>query len=129
LVNQRDANCADGAGGRAGVVRCRCCNWKGSNGSEVEACGAIGVKSRQAQPLSSSFGAQDEFTILFVGEEPILSDSGSSTTQCNLAALPLTLLEPWAGHGRAAALDSTPLRTGGGVWHKKHRENGEIPYS
>jgi hypothetical protein len=39
------------------------------------------------------------------------------------------LLEPWAAQGRAAALDSTPLRTGGGLWHKKHRENGEIPHS
>jgi hypothetical protein len=39
------------------------------------------------------------------------------------------LLQPWATHGRAAALDSTPLRTAGGVWHKKDRENGEIPHS
>lgn len=41
----------------------------------------------------------------------------------------VSLLNPWAEHGRAATLDSTALRTSGGVWHKKDRENGEIPHS
>ncbi len=41
----------------------------------------------------------------------------------------VVLLQPWQWHGRAASLDSTPLRTGGGIWHKKDRENGEIPHS
>lgn len=41
----------------------------------------------------------------------------------------VVLLEPWRWHGRAAAVDSTALRTAGGVWHKKDRENGEIPHS
>jgi hypothetical protein len=41
----------------------------------------------------------------------------------------VTLLQPWARHGRAVACDSTPLATGGGVWHKKHREQGVIPHS
>jgi Transposase DDE domain len=41
----------------------------------------------------------------------------------------VTLLQPWAKHGRAVACDSTPLETGGGVWHKKHREQGVIPHS
>jgi len=36
-------------------------------------------------------------------------------------------LPPWACHGRAAAVDSTPLKTSGGVWHKKHQETGAIP--
>src|SRR5262245_13136053 len=39
----------------------------------------------------------------------------------------VTLLQPWAGHGRAVACDSTPLETGGGVWHKQHREQGASP--
>lgn len=39
------------------------------------------------------------------------------------------LLKPWKWHGRAAAMDSTALRTGGGVWHKKDREEGRIPHS
>ncbi len=38
-------------------------------------------------------------------------------------------LQPWARHGRAVAVDSTALETGGGVWHKKHREQGLIPHS
>jgi hypothetical protein len=39
------------------------------------------------------------------------------------------LLRPWVTHGRAVACDSTPLATGGGVWHKKHREQGIVPHS
>jgi hypothetical protein len=38
-------------------------------------------------------------------------------------------LQSWAHTGRAAALDSTPLRAKGGVWHKKHRETGLVPHS
>jgi hypothetical protein len=38
-------------------------------------------------------------------------------------------LQPWAGGGRAVALDSTVLRARGGVWHKKHREKGEVPHT
>lgn len=41
----------------------------------------------------------------------------------------VTLLQPWARHGRAVACDSPPLATGGGVWHKQHREHGGIPHS
>jgi hypothetical protein len=41
----------------------------------------------------------------------------------------VALLHPWATHGRAVAFDSTPLATGGGVWHNKHREQGLIPHS
>src|SRR5262249_22780803 len=39
------------------------------------------------------------------------------------------LLKPWTWHGRAAAMDSPALRTSGGVWHKKDREQGRIPHS
>jgi DDE family transposase len=41
----------------------------------------------------------------------------------------VALLQPWAIHGRAVAIDSTALATGGGVWHKTHREQGGIPHS
>jgi hypothetical protein len=36
-------------------------------------------------------------------------------------------LRPWATQGRAVACDSTPLETGGGVWHNKHRDQGVVP--
>src|SRR3989337_2318199 len=39
----------------------------------------------------------------------------------------VALLQPWAIHGRAVAIASTALATGGGVWHKTHREQGGIP--
>lgn len=41
----------------------------------------------------------------------------------------VTMLKPWTHQGRAVSVDSTPLATSGGVWHKKHRERGEIPHS
>jgi hypothetical protein len=39
-----------------------------------------------------------------------------------------TRLQPWIAQGHAAALDSTPLRANGGVWHKQHRLAGEVPH-
>jgi hypothetical protein len=40
------------------------------------------------------------------------------------------LIQPWPeDDGKAAALDSTILRASGGVWHKKHRERGEVPHT
>ena len=41
----------------------------------------------------------------------------------------VVLIEPWATCGRAVALDSTILRASGGVWHRKHRESGEVPHT
>ena len=41
----------------------------------------------------------------------------------------VTLRQPWAAQGHAAAVDSTPLRANGGVWHKKHRLAGEVPHT
>jgi hypothetical protein len=37
------------------------------------------------------------------------------------------VIRPWAGGGRAAAIDSTVLRACGGVWHQKHRAAGSVP--
>ena len=39
------------------------------------------------------------------------------------------LIQPWSHSGRAAAVDSTMLRANGGVWHKKHRDQGIVPHS
>jgi len=41
----------------------------------------------------------------------------------------VALIQPWASCGRAAAVDSTPLRAKGGVWHQKDREAGIVPHS
>jgi hypothetical protein len=38
-------------------------------------------------------------------------------------------LKVWSQGGYGAAVDSTKLDTGGGIWHKKHKEKGEIPHS
>jgi hypothetical protein len=41
----------------------------------------------------------------------------------------LALIQPFSCCGRAAAIDSTVLRSRGGVWHKKDRETGEVPHT
>lgn len=46
-----------------------------------------------------------------------------------LGRLLVRLLQPWQQVGRAVAVDSTPLCAKGGVWHKKHRDQGIIPHS
>lgn len=78
---------------------------------------------------------------------PLLREQGRFPTrrtwERRLAALPDTLpaligclgaylvtqLQPWGNDGRAAAVDSTPLRAKGGVWHTKDRAAGEVPHS
>jgi hypothetical protein len=47
----------------------------------------------------------------------------------SLGRLLVEQLQPWQNSGRAVALDSTPLRAKGGVWHKKHREQGIVPHT
>ena len=93
-------------------------------------------------------------TLLAVLEEPAMQEvrallmehgryPARRTWERRLNALPATLptqiaclgrhlvllLTPWAEDGRAVALDSTPLRACGGVWHKKDREAGEVPHT
>ena len=41
----------------------------------------------------------------------------------------IDLIQPWITCGRAVAIDSTALRSRGGVWHQKHREQGEVPHT
>ena len=41
----------------------------------------------------------------------------------------LDLIQPWRTFGRAVAIDSTILRARGGVWHQKHRAQGELPHT
>jgi hypothetical protein len=41
----------------------------------------------------------------------------------------IDLIEPWVTCGRAVAIDSTVLLSRGGVWHRKHREKGEVPHT
>ena len=47
----------------------------------------------------------------------------------SLGRLLVELLQPWQQWGRAVAVDSTPLRAKGGVWHKKHRAQGIVPHT
>ena len=44
-----------------------------------------------------------------------------------LGQLLVARLQVWAKEAAAAAIDSAPFHARGGVWHKKHREKGEVP--
>jgi len=93
-------------------------------------------------------------TLLAVLEEPamqevraLLHEQGRyparRTWERRLRALPATLpaqiaclgqhlvllLTPWAEFGRAVAIDSTPLRACGGVWHRTDRAAGIVPHT
>jgi hypothetical protein len=46
-----------------------------------------------------------------------------------VGAFLLGLLQPWPHGGRAGAIDATPVRARGGVWHKKDREAGVVPHT
>jgi hypothetical protein len=41
----------------------------------------------------------------------------------------VALLKPWQDCGRAVAIDSTPLRALGGIWHQKDRKANRAPHS
>ena len=41
----------------------------------------------------------------------------------------VALIQPWLTYGRAVAIDSTILLANGGVWHQKHRAQGEVPHT
>jgi hypothetical protein len=78
---------------------------------------------------------------------PLLHEHGRCpsrrTWERRLAALPphlpgliggfgrqlVVVLTPWGSHGWAAAGNSTPLNTRGGVWHKTHKAAGERPHT
>lgn len=45
-----------------------------------------------------------------------------------LGRLLVELLQPWAGCGRAAVVDSTPLPAKGRVWHQQDRAAGLVPH-
>jgi hypothetical protein len=89
----------------------------------------------------------EQETPLTVALRPLLTEQGRfpnrRTWERRLARLPQTLpslvaclgrhlvseIKPWGKEGRAATIDSTPLRAKGGVWHKKDREAGIVPHS
>jgi hypothetical protein len=41
----------------------------------------------------------------------------------------MALIQPFAQYGRAGAIDRTPLRANGGVWHKQDRDANIVPHT
>jgi hypothetical protein len=89
----------------------------------------------------------EQQTELTLALRPRLTENGRfpdrRTWERRLAALPESLpgligcfgrflvqqIQPWGKDGQAAAVDSTPLRAKGGVWHQKDRQAGIVPHS
>ncbi|MDQ4078862.1 MAG: transposase [Chloroflexota bacterium] len=102
---------------------------------------------RRLYPAYSLLAFLAEETELTQALRPLLYEQGRFPTrrtwERRLAAVPdplpaligcwgaylVALLQPWGDDGRAVAVDSTPLRAHGGVWHKKDREAGLVPHS
>lgn len=47
----------------------------------------------------------------------------------SLGQLLVHRIQVWSREAAAAAIDSAPFHARGGVWHKRHRERGEVPDS
>jgi hypothetical protein len=102
---------------------------------------------RRLYTATSLLNFLEQDTLLTKQLRELLTENGRfpsrRTWERRLQALPDTLpqqigyvgrllvkvLHPWQHTGRAVAVDSTPLRAKGGVWHKKHRMQGIIPHS
>jgi len=102
---------------------------------------------RRLYSATSLLNFLDQDTTLTQQLRILLTDKGHfpsrRTWERRLKALPETLpglvaslgrylvevMQPWQNSGRAVAVDSTPLRAKGGVWHKKQRDRGEVPHS
>lgn len=102
---------------------------------------------RRLPKVHSLLAVLDEPTPEMQQLRALLTENGRYPSRCTwqrrLRAIPDTLpaqigclgrhlvgvLDPWRECGRAAGIDSTPLRACGGVWHKKDREAGVVPHS
>ena len=105
----------------------------------------VGMRMRRLYTAYAFLAFLDQDEPLPQQWRPLLSEPGRFPTrrtwERRLATLPqrlpgligcvgrslVRLLPPWSRQGRAVAVDSTPWETGGGIWHKNHREQGVIP--
>ena len=111
----------------------------------VKALVVMVVRRLYTAHLLLTFLQQDDYVAAHV--RPLLTEDGRfpsrRTWERRLGALPedlpqmiavlgcylVAVLRPWRRGKRALAFDSTALRTSGGVWHRKHREAGQIPHT
>ncbi len=89
------------------------------------------LEEPQMQPLKALLvDAQGRFPCRRTWERRLARLPESLPARIGLIGRTLVvMIQPWSQCGRAVALDSTVLHASGGVWHKKHREEGIVPHS
>ena len=86
--------------------------------------------TEEMETLRTSLTKKDCYPSRRTWERRLKGLPESLPSQVGCLGRPLvTLIQPSAPCGRAAAIDSTTLRAKGGVWHKKHRERGIVPHT
>jgi len=95
-----------------------------------ELLSVLSQPTSEMQTLRSLLTEQDQYPSRRTWERRLkaLPDNLPAQIGC-LGRYLVSLIQPWASCGRAAAIDSTVLRSRGGVWHKKDRDSGEVPHT
>jgi len=95
-----------------------------------ELLSVLSQPTTEMQTLRSLLTEQDQYPSRRTWERRLkaLPDNWPAQIGC-LGRYLVSLIQPWASCGRAAAIDSTVLRSRGGVWHKKDRDSGEVPHT
>jgi hypothetical protein len=95
-----------------------------------ELLSVLSQPTTEMQTLRSLLTEQDQYPSRRTWERRLkaLPDNLPAQIGC-LGRYLVSLIQPWASCGRAAAIDSTVLRSRGGVWHKKDRDSGEVPHT
>ena len=95
-----------------------------------ELLSVLSQPTSEMQTLRSLLTEQDQYPSRRTWERRLkaLPDNWPAQIGC-LGRYLVSLIQPWASCGRAAAIDSTVLRSRGGVWHKKDRDSGEVPHT
>jgi len=95
-----------------------------------ELLSVLAQPTAEMQRLRALLCEQGRFPTRRTWERPLKAIPATLPAQIGCLGRHLVdLLQPWATSGRAVAIDSTVLRARGGVWHRKHREQGERPHT
>jgi hypothetical protein len=91
---------------------------------------ALGQPTREMQTLKALFTENGRYPSRRTWERRLhaLPDTLPSQIGC-LGRYLVFLIQPWKECGRAIAIDSTLLPAKGGVWHKKHKDEGIVPHT
>jgi hypothetical protein len=95
-----------------------------------ELLSVVAQPTAEMQAVRALLCEQDHFPSRRTWERRLNAMPDTLPTQIGcLGRYLVSVIQPWVTSGRAVAIDSTILRARGGVWHQKHREQGELPHT